>query len=249
MQLRRTINFDDVKLSYVDRPGDGPVLVLIPGSFEDVHQWDATATSLPADWRLILIEVRGHGQSWPPLASDSIETFAEDVMRVANHADLHRFYVGGHSIGGMIAIEVARIAPKSVAAVISIEGWTHGLVTVDAFDGNMYGTLTPQLQETQSAARDRATGHWTDDQRDQFCQIYLRWERGLDCLQATSLPILELYGDRGKPKPTREQLQIPDRPNIQLQWFNDASHALPLERPRELADAIVPFIEALEPRR
>jgi pimeloyl-ACP methyl ester carboxylesterase len=41
-------------------------------------------------------------------------------------------------------------------------------------------------------------------------------------------------------------MQIPDRPNIELQWIAGASHFLPLERPAEVAAALNGFIRRVE---
>ena len=244
--MRKAIEVDGTRLSYVERPGGGPVLVLIPGSFNDVRQWDEVVDALPTEWRLILFEVRGHGQSWPPPANGSIEQFAADVIQIADREGLDRFHVGGHSIGGMIALEVGRRIPARIAGVISIEGWTHWRVTSDAFQSDMVGTLTEEQAARRLALREGAAGHWEPEQRQQFAQIYRRWEAGPQFLQETELPVLELYGDRGKPKPSLQQLQIPDRDNIAFQWFEGASHELPLERPVELARVMTTFIRGVE---
>ena len=244
--VQKAIQVDGTRMSYVERPGSGPVLVLIPGSFNDVHQWGEVVDVLPAELRLILTEVRGHGRSWPPPVDGSIEQFAADAIQIADHEDLDRFYVGGHSIGGMIALEVGRRLPARITGVISIEGWTHWRVTSDAFQNDMVGTLTDEQAARRLELRERADGHWRPEQREQFAQIYRRWEAGLQFLQETELPVLELYGDRGKPRPSLRQLHIPDRDNIDLHWFEGASHALPLERPVELARAMTMFIRGVE---
>jgi predicted alpha/beta hydrolase family esterase len=53
-----------------------------------------------------------------------IERFAEQVVRVLDELYDRPVCVGGHSIGGMVAIQVAGSAPERVAGVISLEGWT-----------------------------------------------------------------------------------------------------------------------------
>jgi pimeloyl-ACP methyl ester carboxylesterase len=56
------------------------------------------------------------------------------------------------------------------------------------------------------------------------------------------LPVLELYGDRGRERPHREQLYLPNRKNIILHWIEDASHNLPVEEPEKVAKVITEFI-------
>jgi pimeloyl-ACP methyl ester carboxylesterase len=58
--------------------------------------------------------------------------------------------------------------------------------------------------------------------------------------------VLELWGDRNQPHPSREVMQIPDRPKIELQWITGASHFLPLERPAEVAAAVNAFVRRAE---
>ena len=58
--------------------------------------------------------------------------------------------------------------------------------------------------------------------------------------------MLEVWGDRNQPRPSRRQMRIPERANIQLRWVPGASHSLPLEKPQEVADAIDRFVFSLE---
>ena len=127
--------------------------------------------------------------------------------------------------------------------IVSVEGWTHHDVVPDAFGGNIADTLTPAQQEARQRSRARVTERWSETQVAVFGRIWRRWD-GNPFLTETELPILEIYGDRGRPRPPRMALQLPDRPNIALQWVAGASHALPLERPGALAEAIDAFLRA-----
>lgn len=249
--IRRVrIPLDEGHLSYTVRGGTvrggrGASLILIPGSFNDSRQWAEVVPALDPSLNLVLVELRGHGQSWPPAADGSIEQFAQDVLRVADHEQRATFYVGGHSIGGMVALEVGNQRPGAVRGIISLEGWTHYRAAQDAFEGRMYTTLSPQQQSRRRAARLRATARWSDEQRQLFAQIWRQWD-GSAFLARTRIPILEVYGDRGGPTPTAAQLGIPRRPNIDLRWIRGASHSLPLERPVEVARLINAFIDEVE---
>jgi pimeloyl-ACP methyl ester carboxylesterase len=239
---RMMVEQGEVRLSYVIRPGSGPTLVLIPGSFSDVSQWETMIPLLNNDLNLVLVEVRGHGKSWPPPVNGTIEQLAEDVLIVADKEKLNRFYVGGHSIGGMIAKEVGRRWPERLMGVISIEGWTHWQVSREAFNADMYSTLTPEEKKKRIELRKRGAGHWSKEQRTSFGKIWRKWERGVEFLKHTKLPVLELYGDRGREPASREQLFLAERKNIRLVWIHNASHKIPLEEPGRLAEIINEFI-------
>jgi pimeloyl-ACP methyl ester carboxylesterase len=92
------------------------------------------------------------------------------------------------------------------------------------------------------------TARWTQEQIAAFGRIWKAWD-GCDFLAATHLPILELWGDRGRPRPTLDKLRVPARPNIEVRWIENASHSLPLQCPKELAGAIAAFIRRVETSR
>ncbi len=242
---RKQIRNGESVISYQVRRGTGPPLILIPGSFNDNRQWDEVIARLDPDVTLVLIELRGHGQSWPPPAAGSIEQFARDVLEIADAEQLTRFYVGGHSIGGMVALEVGRRRPAAALGILSIEGWTNHQAQADAFGAGDSNTLTPEQEARRLAGRERATGRWTAEQRKAFAGIWRQWD-GSAFLAATAIPILEVYGDRGRPRPTAAQLKIPVRPNIDLHWIAGASHPLPLQEPALLAEAMNGFLRRIE---
>ncbi len=242
---RGFLSVEQGRVSYLHRPGSGPVLILIPGSFSDAHQWDEIVPRLPASWRLVLVDLRGHGHSWPPPADGSIEQFGRDVAAIAAQLRVHRFYAGGHSIGGMVALELGRAYPDRVQGIISLEGWTHHQVIPDAFAGAAGTPLSPKQEELRLADRKRVTSGWTEQQRRDFAQIYKRWD-GSEFLKATSIPVLEVYGDRGRPRPPLSALRIPQRANIEMHWLAGATHNMLIERPRQVAGLMANFVAAVD---
>jgi pimeloyl-ACP methyl ester carboxylesterase len=154
--------------------------------------------------------------------------------------------VGGHSIGGMIAIELGGRHPDRVKGMVAIEGWTHYKVARNAFNGQNDLTLSVAQRARRDELRKPVMSRWTAEQIKAFTSIWRTWN-GIELLRDTPLPVLELWGDRKLPyHPNREMMQIPDRPNIELQWIAGASHFLPLERPGDVAKAMNAFIRRVE---
>ncbi len=238
------LDSDEGDLLYLHSRGPGPRLLLIPGSFGDCLVFDPVVPHLPKDLDLVIGEIRGHGGSWPPPASGSIEQFASDTVLIADAAGLDGFYVGGHSIGGMISLEVGHRCPERVSGVIAIEGWTRS-EAAQAFKGVIVNTLSDEQMAQRQETRERVTKDWTEEQVREFARIWRRWD-GYDFLATTETPVLEIWGDRAQPKPSLEKLLIPERENIEVVWMEGASHSLLLERPREVAAAITAFIRRTE---
>jgi len=246
--VRGQCDVGDACLSYLWRSGEGLALVLIPGSWRDAGQWQETVKGLDPDLPLLLVELRGHGRSRPPPEQGSINGFAGDVLSVIKSVGLSQFYVGGHSIGGMVALELGRLEASGLRGIISVEGWTHHSVRATAFDDQVDSTLSP-AQVEQLAAEARATKErWPASAVKSFLATWRSWD-GYDFLCRSRVPILEVWGDRGMSRrPNAQQLRIPERDNIELRWIENASHSLPFERPGDLAEIINGFVERTEAR-
>ena len=236
------IEVSGATIAYHVREGRSPPLVLIPGSFNAAGALEDIVDHLDPALHVVVVDLRGHGGSWPPPENGSIELFAQDVLQVLDQLELSRCFIGGHSIGGMIALEIARVRPEALHGVISIEGWTNHHAQRDAFHDDTMSTLSAEQMAERERLRQQVLHRWTDRQQADFAAVWRTWD-GSDLLQRTDLPILELYGDRGREPATHEQLHIPWRDNIELRWLAGASHSLPLECPAEVARLISDFME------
>jgi len=99
---------------------DGPTLALIHGFMSSNAQWDLNVDRLGAELRLVLIELRGHGDS--PAPEDparyerAVTVASIDEVREAVGCDA--WWIGGHSLGGATAIRYAIDHPDRVRGLI-----------------------------------------------------------------------------------------------------------------------------------
>jgi pimeloyl-ACP methyl ester carboxylesterase len=237
---------DGTRLAWHTREGGGPTLVLIPGSWGDYLVYNRLLAHLDPNLRIIIVELRGHGDSSPATLKGSMELFADDVLKVVAHLKLERYYISGHSIGGMLAVEIAGREPQGLAGSIPIEGWTHHTVQKNAFGHLPEFPLTPEHEAERLANRERGLARLTEAERQDFGNVWRNWD-GNDALKKTEVPMLQIWGDRNMdPVPDRATMQIPDRDNIQVVWIANASHALLVEQAEAVARAINDFIVRTE---
>lgn len=240
---------DGVTLAWHVREGSGPTLVLIPGSWGDYLVFNRLVPHLDPELRLIIVELRGHGDSKPARMEGTMEAFADDVLRVIEHLKLERYYVSGHSIGGMLAVELAGRAPQGLAGSIPIEGWTHHTVQKNAFGHLPDYPLSPVHAAERQANRDRGYARLTEAERKDFGTVWRKWD-GTSALKGTPVPMVQIWGDRDmNPVPDRATMQIPARDNIEIAWIPKASHALLVEQPAAVGEAINAFIARVEGAR
>jgi pimeloyl-ACP methyl ester carboxylesterase len=91
---------DGTRLSY-EEAGDGPAIVLVHGITESRHAWDPILPALSERWRVVNVDLRGHGESErrPPY---DMETLASDVHALADDLGLEAPLLVGHSLGGVV---------------------------------------------------------------------------------------------------------------------------------------------------
>jgi pimeloyl-ACP methyl ester carboxylesterase len=106
------------QLAFVDR-GAGPVVVFQHGLGGDEAQVAEIFPDAPGRWRRLTLECRGQGGSAPdPQHRYAIQTFAEDVLRLADDRQVDQFTMGGISMGAAIALHLAVHHPERVTALI-----------------------------------------------------------------------------------------------------------------------------------
>lgn len=94
--------------------GSGDPLLLLHGFAESVKIWHDFANSLKSKFRVILIDLPGHGNSSILDEEHSMELMADSVKAVADHLGLATFVIVGHSMGGYVSLAFARKYKNSI---------------------------------------------------------------------------------------------------------------------------------------
>ncbi|HET7880863.1 MAG TPA: alpha/beta fold hydrolase [Acetobacteraceae bacterium] len=97
---------DSPDLRYWDSGGGTPVM-LIHGVGADGTSWDEIAADLAADFRILRLDLRGHGRSGHVEGALTLDDFVRDVVDVLNACAVPAAHIVGFSLGGMIAQGIA----------------------------------------------------------------------------------------------------------------------------------------------
>jgi pimeloyl-ACP methyl ester carboxylesterase len=96
--------------------------VLVHGFGDGIHIWEDLIQSLGPLFRIVAVDLRGHGDSgWDPQGSYKIQDYVDDVLLLIDTICNDRFSLVGHSLGGEIAIRVAADRKQSVAGVAIVD--------------------------------------------------------------------------------------------------------------------------------
>ncbi len=101
--MEKTILFNNKIVNYSDL-GEGFVVVLLHGYIESSKVWGDFSYELSNDYRVISIDLLGHGKSLISNKTHSMELMAEAVEAVLEKENVKNVFMIGHSMGGYVAL-------------------------------------------------------------------------------------------------------------------------------------------------
>jgi pimeloyl-ACP methyl ester carboxylesterase len=108
-------------LAYIDRgEHSGPAVVLIHGYTDNARDWVPMLPYMSKRYRLILVDIRGHGQSSKPECCYTRLDFAYDIKLLMDALGVPKADIVGHSLGSIIAQTFAEYWPERTAHVVLI---------------------------------------------------------------------------------------------------------------------------------
>ena len=92
--------------------GTGTAVVLLHGFLENTIMWNSTVAVLSKKYRVVAIDLLGHGQSENLGYVHTMEQMAESVQEVLSHLKIRKSFLMGHSMGGYVALALAEKEPQ-----------------------------------------------------------------------------------------------------------------------------------------
>jgi pimeloyl-ACP methyl ester carboxylesterase len=112
---------DGVAIRYESFGHGEPALVLVHCWSCDRHLWDGVVPRLAEDRRVVTLDLAGHGESGRERKEWSIQAFGEDVKAVVSKLGLRKVVLAGHSMGGPVILEAARLMPGRVVGLVPVD--------------------------------------------------------------------------------------------------------------------------------
>ena len=103
---------------YIDDIGKGFPLVLIHGYLGSSEMWFLQKKFLSKNYRIIAPALPGFGESHDVKSLNSINKMAQILIKLINEKNINKFHLLGHSMGGMIVQEMAKISGEKIKKLI-----------------------------------------------------------------------------------------------------------------------------------
>lgn len=110
------IPFKTASINYSDK-GSGKTIVLFHGYLETHEIWDGFAEELSKSFRVIAIDIPGHGKSGKIAETHNMDLLAEAVDTVLSTLNIDKAFLVGHSMGGYVALAYLANYPKKVSGI------------------------------------------------------------------------------------------------------------------------------------
>lgn len=254
-----TATINSARLFYDER-GSGEPLLFQHGYTGFHEEWEGVVSRLAGRYRCIVMDARGAGDSEHTADGYSVEQYALDVVGLADHLGLDRFTYIGHSMGGLIGMQLAVTHPERLERLVLVAPAPSG------------GLHSPQADQYHTLKADRRKRGAVDEALEEQLATAAR-EQPADVLRTriernfavsdghhegswTSMQGIDLSARLGEIAiPTLMMAGAADSllaanledfgrlRNATLHVFSRVGHGLPYEIPEEFTAVLADFLE------
>ena len=112
---------DGTPIAYEVHGSGEPTLIMVHGWSCDARYWREQLAYLAAQHRVVTVDLAGHGHSGAGREDYTMRSFGEDVRAVADAVGSNEVILVGHSMGGLVIAEAARLLPGRVLGLIGVD--------------------------------------------------------------------------------------------------------------------------------
>jgi len=241
---------------YYETHGEGPVILLSHGYSATSQMWRGQIEALSKPHKLVLWDMRGHGQSDypedPSLYSE--EATVADMLALLDKVGAKTAIVGGLSLGGYMSLAFHASHPERVRVLLIMdtgrgykndkarEGWNQtSLGTAERYEKEGLGLLG-------NASAERATAQHRDAKglaRAGRGMLTQKNARVIESLPNIKVPSIVIVGANDTPFLAASDYMTAKIPGAEKAVIPDAGHAANIDQPKAFNAAVETFIAKL----
>lgn len=253
------LNRDGVNIHY-EVHGSGPSLILTHGYSSTSAMWQGQVAALSRHYKLVLWDMRGHGQSdYPtdPAAYSEALTVA-DIAALLDAVGAEKAVVGGLSLGGYMSLAFYRSHPERVRALLIIdtgpgfkkddarEAWNkRAHETAGRFDREGLAVLASGSAERANVSHRDASGL----ARAARGMLTQRDASVMETLPTIKVPSLVVVGADDTPFLAASDYMAAKIPGAEKVVIPGAGHAANIDQPKAFNEAVLSFLDRLDGRQ
>jgi pimeloyl-ACP methyl ester carboxylesterase len=252
------MNMQDI---FAEDTGSGTPLVLVHGFLGSSDMWGPQIKFFKDDFRVIAPALPGFGKSSTINSCDSIECMAKAILNLLEKKQIKNFNLLGHSMGGMIVQEIAKIAGEKILKLICYGTSPRGNIpgrfeTIDqsrkklkinGLKDTAYRIAKTWFIEEEKAKYfylcEEAGKKTSIEAADNGLVAMKNWS-GIENLKNIKNETLIVWGDQDKAYNFNQVETLNNNiPDSDLKVIKDCSHNVHLEKPDEFNRVIGEFLK------
>jgi len=257
------VHVNNIDLAHSDE-GQGSPVVFLHAFPLNRRMWAPQVTALQDQYRVITIDLRGHGESEAPMWRYTLDLFADDITALLDHLDIPRATFVGLSMGGYILFALYRRYPERVRALVLADtraaadtpegkatrfsmaqvAYKRGSAAIA--DLMLPKLLSPDGMKQHTSLVTTLRDIITNNQPSGIIGDLMAMEERPDStplLHTISVPTLVVVGEHDSPSPPAEMKGMAEFiPEATFEIIPEAGHVSNLENPEAFNRALLRFL-------
>lgn len=243
--------------------GKGEPCILLHGSFVNDSFWYKQVPALSKKFKVINVDLRGHGLSDKPLEEYTPKIMAEDIRSLLTKLNIEKTNLIGHSMGGRIALQFSIDNPQRIKKLV-LTGTSaipvsprHTIFPKHMQDEIGIGTPHFDLKKFNYYEILYSFAHPLPDQANNILNMLLNTPEHVKAsigrnfaktdftshLSGIKSPTLVICGEKDVITPVKYSKYMAKHiPKARLEIVPEAGHCLPIERPRVFNRQVIRFL-------
>ncbi len=246
---------------YYEIAGQGKPVLLIHGLGSSARDWEYQVLALSELYRVVVYDVRGHGQSDKPPGPYSVPLFTADAAQLMQALEMGPSHVVGISMGGMIAFQLAVDVPELVQSLVIVNSGPALIVQtlrdrlnvlqrsllLNIFGMRKIGEVLGSRffpKPEQEMLRQMFIERWAENDRRAYSEAFhglLGWSV-LEHIHTITCPTLVVASDEDYTPVSAKEAYVGRLAKGELVVIEDARHAVTAERPEEFNEVLLDFL-------
>ncbi|MGI8580955.1 MAG: alpha/beta fold hydrolase [Chitinophagaceae bacterium] len=251
-----------------DDLGAGDAIVFIHGQPFNRSMWDYQSTIFSENYRLIIPDLRGYGESEVKTGVVLLDELALDIIHLLETLEINKAFFVGLSMGGQVALEIFRMKPLLFKGLVladtdaraeTEEGYTNRMTLAQTIEEyGMAKFISERINKFMCQ-------HTFDNKPDVVTHLEKmilttrpegsaaaqrgRAERRdhTNILQDIFFPTLIIVGDQDEFTPIESANYMHSRiPGSELKVISQSGHIPPMEQPEEFNNVLKKFLENIK---
>ncbi|MCA9957019.1 MAG: alpha/beta fold hydrolase [Anaerolineales bacterium] len=257
------VTVNDISL-YFEEEGQGEPLLFLHGLGSDGRSWEYQREYFAEEFRVIVVDVRGHGRSAKPSGPYSVPQFARDVFALLDQLHIDQFHLVGLSMGGMIGCQMAVDQPERFLSLTIVnsgpeliaQNWQERwqivqrrlvlhFMSMEKIGEFIGGRLFPEPEQAEYLAI------FVQQMRENDPKAYraatnalIGWSVRAQ-LNRIQCPVLVISGDMDYTPVSNKEAYVQEMPTAQLLVIENSRHATPIDQPEAFNTAVLQFLHTV----